>query len=405
MICVLPVFVLHGMHRRDYFPQRGMTLQQTMKQWLIPALISVLVIAGIGIFKYTKTVAPALEKSAGTGPGERPLQPDPSFGDKETVTRDAEVREPRPIPENAGNDLVQDRDEQEDAGDDLKIMPRFLAAAKQAAEEMTTNFNARMSILENPDYFNQSADTTIPALNLSLRLMLDDETAGIVSEILSNHSRRIIEQRVDMARSDMERTAGLLETDRTRYENYLAIQIMISQGVPVTEQQETYFNQYQEIISPEGASANAVSVMEWYEDSEVLAAVNEHLSTDQQAGLADFVREKLQIEQEQQQVQAYMRANRIADALGWSGDERDEVYAYLVENPDVTNEELLTPEQSADVAQRQVRGNQDESQVQAYMRSNRIANDLGLNKDERDIMYAYLIENPDVSDDELFASE
>lgn len=222
-----------------------------------------------------------------------------------------------------------------------------LLAAREIADGMAADLEQNLTTMQGAGYAQQSRTIDNPSQKLGLRLGVDAGVAEKLGGILAADRAGEIERRIAAEKARLERTQQWLESDRDNYVNYLALESMLSRGVPLSEEQQAFHQQFRQNpdsdMEPESDAAN----QEWYEKPDVLDAMHRHLSAEEQAELAKFVDEQITREQERQTTHAYMRSSTIADRLGLDEGERTTLYEYLRENPDASSSELsgiLAPE-------------------------------------------------------------
>ncbi len=230
---------------------------------------------------------------------------------------------------------------------DLGIPATDLLAARQLADEMAANMERHLSTMQDAGYGQQSRTIDNPSRKLGLRLGVDPAVSEKMGGILAADRARRIEGRIAAEKARLERSNEVLEGDRDNYVSYLALESMKSRGVALSEAQEEFHNRFRQSKEPGEAAEAGADNQEWYEKPDVVDAMRQHLSPEQQTELVKFVDEQRTREHERQTMHAYMRSSAIADRLALDEVDRTTLYEYLRENPHASTSELagiLAPE-------------------------------------------------------------
>ncbi len=223
---------------------------------------------------------------------------------------------------------------------DLGIPADHLRDARRTAEETILHMRQGKAALNDARYFNQSLNAGNPSKKLALRLGLDPVAAQKVDTVLAGALAGQIQERIEAERARIERESRLLAENREGYVNYLALQSMQSRGDPLSAEQSAFCDGFRRMLSPADASAAPSVPDKWYEDANILEAVNRQLPTPKQSELAAYVEDQKHRDQELRAMQARMRANQIAEQLGLSQADQSTLLEYLQESPDASNAEI-----------------------------------------------------------------
>jgi hypothetical protein len=222
----------------------------------------------------------------------------------------------------------------------LGIPSEVLSEARKTAEESAARIAANETALDDARYFNQSLGSGNPAKKLSLRLGLDPAAEQEIAAILSNAHAEQIKARMETDRARLDREARLLAEDRENYVSYLALQAMLSRGATLSAEQQAFHDTFRLTLGPEDDSASATASVSWYEDTAILDAMNLQLTPAKQSELAAYVAEQKSRDAETRAMQAQMRANQIAGQLGLSKADQSTLLEYLRDYPDASNAEI-----------------------------------------------------------------
>ncbi len=219
------------------------------------------------------------------------------------------------------------------------------------AEQIYAMIKAARPIIEsNPDL--RQVDMIIKnsealARKLELRLNMGQEQAMAFNDILAAHANENahrMEAALQEANHDL---SEFLNIDRETAVTLLALEMMKGAGQSLSPEQEAYYQIYNEQYGPgfgQGPDPSVTRFERWYDNADVLAALEAQLDPAQQAELRTYVEEQNLREQEQK---IYQRANHLANDLGLNEADRLALHDYLNDNPDATDEdikELLAPE-------------------------------------------------------------
>lgn len=222
----------------------------------------------------------------------------------------------------------------------LGIRPEHLDDARKLADDMDANREQYQAGMRNPAYFNQSMNSEDPSRKLALRLGLDADTAKKAEAVLSAHRAQQIQRRLDAEQERLEREGRLLAGDRESYVSYLALQSMAARGETLTKDQQAFSDRFRGMLEPAGTVPAPSETTHWHEDTGLLQAMNAELSAEQQAGLADYVEEQKRRTRETQALHAHMRSNMIAEKLGLDDADRTALYEYLQQHPGASRTDI-----------------------------------------------------------------
>jgi hypothetical protein len=222
----------------------------------------------------------------------------------------------------------------------LDIPPELLRDARKAAEESAARIADNEAALNDARYYNQSLNAGNPARKLALRLELDAEAAQKIEAVLAGALADQIKARMETERAELEREARLLTEDREGYVTYLALQAMLSRGVALSTEQQSFHNRFELALGRDAASAASSDSSKWFEDVKIVDAMNRQLSPAKQAELAAYITDQQHRDQEARAMHAQMRANQIAEQLGLGKAEQSTLLEYLKENPGAPNAEI-----------------------------------------------------------------
>lgn len=186
-------------------------------------------------------------------------------------------------------------------------------------------------------------ETDVLVKKLSLRLGLTEEQQLAFQEILEESKREAVGPVDPQALLE-----GILEMDRKKASEFLALQMMEEQGEPLTPELQSYNESLQlEVakelgINPEDFESEPPPP--WDRNDAVLDKLYAQLAPQQQKELSTYVGEQEIREKEQQTL---LRSSQLANQLGLNEEDRGALYDYLYENPDATQEDIsdnLAPE-------------------------------------------------------------
>src|SRR5690606_14298362 len=168
----------------------------------------------------------------------------------------------------------------------LGISSIDLIAAREIADQMAATLERDLTHV--PDSIDSRSSRAIdsPSQKLGLRLGLDAATMEKLDEILAADRADEIERRIAAEKSRTAHTRELLESDRDNYVSYLALQSMLSRGLPLSNEQQAFLKQFSQ--APEPAPENP----EWHEKPDLVDAMRRHLSAEQDAELTRFLDER-----------------------------------------------------------------------------------------------------------------
>jgi hypothetical protein len=222
----------------------------------------------------------------------------------------------------------------------LDIPPELLRDARKAAEESAARIANNEAALNDARYYNQSLNAGNPARKLALRLELDAEAAQKIEAVLAGALADQIKARMETERAKLEREARLLTEDRDGYVTYLALQAMLSRGVALSTEQQSFHDRFHLALGRDAAPAESSDSAKWYEDVKIVDAMNRQLSPAKQAELTAYITDQRHRDQEARAMHAQMRANQIAEQLGLGKTEQSTLLEYLKENPGAPNAEI-----------------------------------------------------------------
>lgn len=225
--------------------------------------------------------------------------------------------------------------------DVVAIPPEMLRNAQRMAEEMAAHRERNRAIMADANYQSQSVQIEKPAKMLALRLKLNPGAAKEVESILAAEAAARIETQWEMERQRMEREAQTYDEDREGYVSYLALQAMMAQGMTLSREQEDLYNRIRHRVSPNLDSSAPAMPAEWYENQPILDAMGRHLSPEEKSELDRFVVEQKNRDREALTMQAYMRSSRIAERLGLDDEDRNTLYEFIRAHPDASRSEIV----------------------------------------------------------------
>lgn len=227
------------------------------------------------------------------------------------------------------------------------ILPEQL----KKAEQLFAMIKAAKPIIESSPNLGQGdriiKDGEDLARKLELRLNVGEEQAAAFHDILAAHANENA-HRMEAAMQEANRKLSeFLDMDQETAVTLLALEMMKDEGHPLTPEQEAYYQAYSEQYGTgfgQGHDPSAGLFERWYDNADVLAALEAELDPAQQAELMTYVEEQKLREQEQQ---IYHRTNQLANQLGLNEADRQALYDYLNQYPEATLEDIaaeLTPE-------------------------------------------------------------
>lgn len=229
----------------------------------------------------------------------------------------------------------------------LKIRPEYLSEAERMADDMAANLKQYQLAMGETAYFNQSLNAENPARKLALRLGMDEDSAKKAETLLSAHLAQQIKLRLDAEKDRMEREGRLLGEDRGSYVIYLAIQSMAARGETLSAGQQAFFEKIRGTLGHPDAVVAKLTADHWYENPALVEAISQELPAGQQTGLASYVEEQTRRAQEVLTMHAYMRSNMIAERLGLDDADRTALYEYLHKHPGASRSDvskIISPE-------------------------------------------------------------
>ena len=196
---------------------------------------------------------------------------------------------------------------------------------------------------------NQAFDTGDLAKKLELRLNMDEEQAAIFSDILASYEQSEAQRYRENLAELMDTFTTMLDDDRDSIVDLIALRDMQRNGESLSVDQEDYFRSIATGLGENFNLDDPSQLMKWQtvpwnENEDVMYELNAELSPDQQNELATYLQEQ-QLRETEEAV--YRRTNRIANDLGLNEADRAALYDYLYTNPEATQDDIaekLSPE-------------------------------------------------------------
>lgn len=196
---------------------------------------------------------------------------------------------------------------------------------------------------------NRAFDTGDLAKKLELRLNMDEEQAAIFSDILASYEQSEAQRYRDNLAEMMDTFTTMLDDDRDSIVDLMALRDMQRNGESLSMDQEDYLRSIAAGLGENFDLDDPSQLMKWQtvpwnENEDVMYELNAELSPDQQTELATYLQEQ-QLRETEEAV--YRRTNRIANDLGLNEADRAALYEYLYTNPEATQDdiaEMLSPE-------------------------------------------------------------
>jgi len=230
--------------------------------------------------------------------------------------------------------------------DQLHIDPNYITAAAQQIERLKNTLSGMdedTRATENDRAARYYADKN-PARQLALRLKLDTAAEAQFKTILNAHLEKKFQYSEIERRNRMEPMRQAQADVSDAYLTAMALYIMDQEGLILTPEQQTFHDEFRTSYYAKKPEQTEPDPGEWYENENILAALNEHLSPEQRAELTIVAEEEIARERGQS---AYYRSNKIAGILGLNEADRTALYTYLYDHPAATNADVteqLPPE-------------------------------------------------------------
>ncbi|MBN2684123.1 MAG: hypothetical protein JXR40_02485 [Pontiellaceae bacterium] len=223
--------------------------------------------------------------------------------------------------------------------------------SREQAEKMLSIVELALPLLERMgnNRINQAFDTGDLAKKLELRLNMDEEQAAIFSDILASYEQSEAQRYRENMTELMDTFTTMLDDDRDSIVDLIALRDMQRNGESLSEDQEDYFRSIATGLGENFNLDDPSQLMKWQtvpwnENEDVMYELNAELSPDQQTELATYLQEQ-QLRKTEEAV--YRRTNRIANDLGLNEADRAALYDYLYTNPEATQDDIadkLSPE-------------------------------------------------------------
>jgi len=226
------------------------------------------------------------------------------------------------------------------ARDRLGIPTAYLQDARNLATDMAARLANTEAVLNDARYHNQSLNAGNPAKKLALRLGLDPDAEQSIEAVLTGALAAQIKERMESENLRLRREASLLESNHEDYVSYLALRTMHAQGVRLSDEQQAFHDKFEGALAQDSSTAASARVLPWYENLQIVAALNQHLAPTKQLELAAYVEEQKERDRETRSMHAQMRANQLSEQLGLGKRDQSTLQDYLEENPDAPNSEI-----------------------------------------------------------------
>ncbi|MBN2702679.1 MAG: sigma-70 family RNA polymerase sigma factor [Pontiellaceae bacterium] len=223
--------------------------------------------------------------------------------------------------------------------------------SREQAEQMLSLLEMALPLLERMgnNRINQAFDTGDLAKKLELRLNMDEEQAAIFSDILASYEQSEAQRYRENLAELMDTFTTMLDDDRDSIVDLIALRDMQRNGESLSVDQEDYFRSIAADLGENFNLDDPSQLMKWQtvpwnENEDVMYELNAELWPDQQAELATYLQEQ-QLRETEEAV--YRRTNRIANDLGLNEADRVALYDYLYTNPEATQDDIaekLSPE-------------------------------------------------------------